>query len=84
MNDLEQMAIDRLKAASDMSLMAYQQPLEPSNVVEPLGLWVGSTSGRNTGTGRIRSGYTLASHRDQKTRSKTFTGVADAMSEQWG
>ena len=27
MNDLEQMAIDRLKAASDMSLMAYQQPL---------------------------------------------------------
>lgn len=27
MNDLEQMAIDRLKAASDMSLMAYQQPI---------------------------------------------------------
>lgn len=27
MNDLEQMAIDRLKAASEMSLMAYQQPL---------------------------------------------------------
>ena len=27
MNDLEQMAIDRLKAASDMSFMAYQQPL---------------------------------------------------------
>lgn len=27
MNDLEQMAIERLKAASDMSLMAYQQPL---------------------------------------------------------
>ena len=26
MNDLEQMAIERLKAASDMSLMAYQQP----------------------------------------------------------
>ena len=59
-------------------------PLEPSNVVEPLGLWVGSTSGRNTGTGRIKSGYVLASHRDQKTRSKTFTGIADAMAEQWG
>ena len=27
MNDLEQMAIERLKAASDMSLKAYQQPL---------------------------------------------------------
>lgn len=27
MNDLEQMAIERLKAASDMSLAAYQQPL---------------------------------------------------------
>ena len=27
MNDLEQMAIERLKVASDMSLMAYQQPL---------------------------------------------------------
>lgn len=27
MNDLEQMAIERLKAASDMSLMVYQQPL---------------------------------------------------------
>lgn len=27
MNDLEQMAIERLKAASDMSLTAYQQPL---------------------------------------------------------
>lgn len=27
MNDREQMAIERLKAASDMSLMAYQQPL---------------------------------------------------------
>lgn len=27
MNDLEQMAIERLKAASEMSMMAYQQPL---------------------------------------------------------
>lgn len=59
-------------------------PLEPSNVVEPLGLWVGSTSGKNTGTGRIRSGYTLASNRDQKTRSKTFPGIAAAMADQWG
>ena len=27
MDDLEQTAIERLKAASEMSLMAYQQPL---------------------------------------------------------
>ena len=59
-------------------------PLEPSNVVEPLGIWVGSTSGRRAATGRIKSGYVLASHRDQKTRSKTFPGIAEAMAEQWG
>lgn len=58
--------------------------LEPSNVVEPLGLWVGSTSGRDTGTGRIKSGNVLNSHRDQKTCSKTFPGIAKAMAEQWG
>lgn len=58
--------------------------LRPTNVVEPLGLWVGSTSGRNTGTGRIKSGYQLASHRDPKTRAKTFPGIAQAMADQWG
>lgn len=58
--------------------------LKPTDIVEPLGLWVGSTSGRNAGTGRIKSGYQLASHRDQKTRSKTFPGIAAAMAEQWG
>ena len=58
--------------------------LEPSNIVEPKGLWAGSTSGRNKGTGRIKSTYTLNSKRDQKTRSKTFPGIARAMAEQWG
>lgn len=58
--------------------------LQPTDIVKPLGLWVGSTSGRNAGTGRIKSGYQLASHRDQKTRSKTFPGIAAAMAEQWG
>ena len=57
--------------------------LVPDNVVEPLGLWVGSTSGRS-GTGRIKSSYVLASYRDQKMRSKTFPGIARAMAEQWG
>lgn len=56
--------------------------LVPTDLVEPLGLWVGSTSGRS-GTGRVKSSYTLASHRSQKMRSKTFPGIASAMAEQW-
>lgn len=59
-------------------------PLVPTHVVEPKGLWVGSASGRDGHTGRIKSGYTLASHREQKERSKTFPGIAAAMAEQWG
>lgn len=57
--------------------------LVSTDLVEPLGLWVGSTSGR-FGTGRVKSSYTLASHRSQKMRSKTFPGIASAMAEQWG
>ena len=60
------------------------QNLKPTNIVEPLGLWVGATSGRKNGTGRVKSGYILKSNRDQKTRSKTFPGIAQAMAEQWG
>lgn len=59
-------------------------PLEPTKIVEPLGLWVGATSGKNKGTGRIKTTYKLKSNRDQKTRSKTFSGIAAAMAEQWG
>lgn len=59
-------------------------PLAATNVVEPLGLWVGSTSARSVGTGRIKSTYTLPSHRDPRIRSKTFPGIARAMAEQWG
>ena len=58
--------------------------LVKTNVVEPKGLWVGSTSGRDGCTGRIKTGYTLPSHRDAKTRAKTFPGIAAAMAEQWG
>lgn len=59
-------------------------PLIATNVVEPLGLWVGSTSTRAVGTGRIKSTYTLPSHRNPRIRSKTFSGIAEAMAEQWG
>ena len=56
-------------------------PLLPTEVVEPQGLWVGSTSGRRDAT--VYSRYRLKSKRDQKTRSKTFPGIARAMAEQW-
>lgn len=59
-------------------------PLEATNVVEPLGLWVGSSSSRREATRKVQSRYTLASHRDSKTRAKTFPGIAAAMAEQWG
>ncbi|MBR1565872.1 MAG: DNA cytosine methyltransferase [Oscillospiraceae bacterium] len=59
-------------------------PLVPTDIVEPKGLWVGSTSGRNKGAGRVKSTYTLHSKRDPKIRSKTFPGIARAMAEQWG
>lgn len=59
-------------------------PLSATNVVEPEGLWVGSTSSRREATRKVQSRYTLASHRDSKTRAKTFPGIAAAMAEQWG
>lgn len=58
-------------------------PLIPMEApVEPLGLWVGSTSARRDPT--IKQRYTLHSNRDQKRRSKTFPGIARAMAMQWG
>lgn len=58
--------------------------LIPTNVVKPEGLWVGSTSGREHSTGRVKSEYILKSNRDSKTRAKTFPGIAKAMAEQCG
>ena len=55
--------------------------LQPTNMVEPKGLWVGSTSGRRDST--VYSRYELKSNRNQKLRSKTFPGIAKAIAEQW-
>ena len=44
--------------------------LRPTDVVEPSGYWVGNNS--------------LGGFRDQKVRSKTFHGIAEAMAAQWG
>ena len=57
-------------------------PLMPTDLVIPQGLWVGSTSGRRKG--KTYSKYVLNSKRDQKLRSRTFYGIAEAMAEQWG
>lgn len=51
--------------------------LRPTQTITPLGLWVGSSSKRD-------SAYELKSNRKAKIRSKTFPGVARAMAEQWG
>lgn len=57
--------------------------LSPTAVVEPKGLWVRSTGGRDKEK-KVYSKYTLSSNRDPKIRSKTFQGIARAMAEQWG
>ena len=44
--------------------------LEPTDIVEPTGFWVGNNS---------NGGF-----RNQKVRSRSFDGIARAMAEQWG
>lgn len=58
--------------------------LVSTNIVEPLGLWVGNTSKRRGSTSRVKPHYILHGKRDSKTRSKSFPGIARAMAEQWG
>lgn len=56
-------------------------PLMETQIVEPKGLWVGSTSARRDPT--IGQRYELHSNRDSKRRAKTFQGIGRAMAEQW-
>ena len=55
--------------------------LEPTETVEPLGLWTGSTSGRRGKA--VYSRYAISGNRNPKIRAKTFPGIAKAMAEQW-
>ena len=48
-----------------------------TDIVVPRGCWTGAKS-------RKASGYEWAGKRSAKDRSKTFPGIARAMSEQWG
>lgn len=52
--------------------------LEPTNMVEPVGYWVGA-HGHDKAKKGMSKGF-----RDPKIRSKTFSGIANAMAEQWG
>lgn len=51
--------------------------LEPTNIVKPIGYWIGAHGHDKAPNGMIKG------FRDQKTRSKTFQGIAQAMAEQW-
>jgi len=54
-------------------------PLEPTNVVEPIGPYVPAGTGRKN-----RKTYGHAKRGDDsRNRSKTFPGIARAMAEQW-
>lgn len=55
--------------------------IQTEAAVEPMGLWVGSTSARRDPS--IKQRYELHSNRDPKRRSKTFPGIASAMALQW-
>lgn len=60
------------------------KPLEPTEIItEGITSWVNAGSKKSDGTARTASA-TAATFRDAKTRSKTFTGIASAMGEQWG
>lgn len=51
--------------------------LKPTDMVEPKGYWIGAHGKDKVPYGMIKG------FRDQKTRSKTFPGIAKAMAEQW-
>lgn len=55
-------------------------PLQPTNIVEPVGSWVSGGSKKPDGTPRENQGEKF---RDSKRKSKTFPGIARAMAEQW-
>lgn len=57
------------------------QPLVPTNVVEPTATWCPSGSYSHKHGEKHRGMFTTDR---AKNRSKTFTGIAKAMAEQWG
>lgn len=58
--------------------LKHLPPLFATDMVEPKGYWIGA-HGHNKAKRGLSKGF-----RDQKTRSKTFPGIAHAFAEQWG
>ena len=56
------------------------EPLKQTDVVEPLGKWVR----HHLKTKNDLNGYEVGGVYSAKERSKTFSGIAQAMAEQWG
>lgn len=56
-------------------------PLFATDIVVPIGKWVASTDHRKS---KKDDAWAKSGKRSQKNRSKTFPGIAKAMSEQWG
>lgn len=55
--------------------------LEPTEIVKPLGSWVNGGSKKTDGSPRKNK---VGGAKNKKERSKTFSGIAKAMAEQWG
>ena len=56
-------------------------PLIPTKIVTPICSWVSGGSKRADGSPRKNKGTVI---RDSRGRSKTFSGIAEAMADQWG
>lgn len=56
--------------------------LQPTNVVEPQGMWVNGNS--NIWKKQAADGNVTGKSKDPRVRAKTFEGVAAAMADQWG
>jgi len=56
--------------------------LQPTNVVEPQGMWVNGNS--NIWKKQAADGNVTGKSKDPRVRAKTFDGIAEAMANQWG
>lgn len=82
MNDTELIDRCRLKALlrNGYDLGLIQTMLFATDVVVPTSKWVSASDHRAKKTG---DAWAKSGHRSAKVRSKTFPGIANAMSMQW-
>ena len=58
------------------------KPLQPTNIVKPLGGWVCGNA--DIWKKQAAKGKVYGKEKSAKHRSKTFEGIAAAMADQWG